>query len=299
MFLTLFLSMAMGLPVAFSLGGTAVIFALLLTPKTLLAAPMTLFTTPWQPILMTIPMFVFMGSLIRYSGIAEAAYDMMYKLLGSVNGGLAVGTIIICTLFAGITGIVPPATVTMGLIAIPSMLKYGYDKKIAIGSVAAGGALGDLIPPSGGMIFYAILAKESLASLFIGGIMPGLLLVTLYILYVVIRSRLNPELAPAMPPEEIVTLKEKVKAVSALWPFLFLIFSVLGVIWLGVATPTEAATVGAVGALIITAIYRKLSGSVLKESLSTTVKITLMGIWILIGLTFSLMSSALWVPRPC
>lgn len=283
MFVSLFGLLFLGLPVAIGLGGTAVLFSLLLTPQTLLAAPMTFFYTPWQAVLVTVPMFIFMGNLVRYSGIADAAYDMVYKLIGGLGGGLAMGTVIICTFFAAITGITPPATITMGLIAIPSMLKRKYHKTIAIGSVGAGGALGALIPPSVPFIFYGVIAKESIGALFMGGVFPGLLLATLYIIYIGVRCKLQPQMGPPIPPEEKVSWGEKAKSVTAIWPFLVLIFFVLGVIWLGVATPTEAAAFGAGGALLINAIYRRLTWQVLKDSLATTVKLTAMGVWILIG----------------
>jgi len=283
MFLCLFGSLFMGLPVALGLGGTAILFAVLMSPRTLLAAPMTFFYTPWQAVLVTVPMFIFMGNLVRYSGIADDAYDMGYKLIGGLGGGLAMGTVVICTFFAAITGITPPATITMGLIAIPSMLKRKYHKTMAIGSVGAGGALGALIPPSVPFIFYGVIAKESIGSLFMGGVMPGLLLSTMYITYIGVRCKLQPHMGPPVPLEERVSWIERLKSIYAIWPFLILIFLVLGVIWLGVATPTEAACFGAAGALIINIIYRKLTWQVFKDSLNTTVQLATMGIWILIG----------------
>ena len=283
MFVCLFGSLFLGLPVALGLGGTAVLFALLMTPRTLLAAPSAFFYTPWQAVLVTVPMFIFMGNLVRYSGIADAAYDMGYKLIGGLGGGLAMGTVVICTFFAAITGITPPATITMGLIAIPSMLKRKYHKTIAIGSVAAGGALGALIPPSVPFIFYGLIAKESIGALFMGGVFPGLLLATLYVTYIGIRCKLQPHMGPPIAVEERVSWRERIGSIYAIWPFLVLIFLVLGVIWMGVATPTEAACFGAGGALLINIIYRRLTWQVLKDSLATTVKLTAMGVWILIG----------------
>lgn len=283
MFASLFIVLFMGLPVALGLGGIAILFALLFTPRTLLAAPSAFFYTPWQFVLVTVPLFLFMGNLIRYSGIAEDAYDAAYKLVGRLPGGLAMGTVVTCTLFAAITGITPPATIAMGQIAYPSMIKYKYHKKIAIGSIGAGGALGALIPPSVPAIFYGLLAKESIGALFMGGIIPGLLLATLYVLYIGIRCRLQPEMGPPIPPEESFTLKEKIAAVIKIWPFILLIFAVLGVIWFGIATPQEAAAFGAVAALVINLIYRRLTWQILKDSLATTVKLTAMGFWILIG----------------
>ncbi|MEW6622465.1 MAG: TRAP transporter large permease subunit [Bacillota bacterium] len=283
MFVCLFVSLFLGLPVALGLGGTAVLFAMLLSPHTLLAAPSAFFYTPWQHILVTVPLFLFMGNLIRYSGIAEAAYDAAYKLIGHLPGGLAMGTVKVCTLFAAITGITPPATITMGQIAYPSMMKYKYHRGIAIGAIGAGGALGALIPPSVPFIFYGLLAKESIGALFLGGVLPGLLLATLYITYIGIRCKLQPHMGPPIPPDERFTVREKISSLISIWPFIVLVFLVLGVIWLGVATPPEAAAFGAGGALLINIIYRKLTWPILKESLAVTVKLSGMGLWILIG----------------
>ncbi len=283
MFVCLFGLLFLGLPVALGLASTAVLFALVLSPRTLLAVPSQFFSTPSSAVLLTVPMFIFMGNLVRYSGIADAAYDMGYKLIGHINGGLAMCTVVICTLFAAITGITPPATITMGLIAIPSMLKHNYHKTIAIGSVGAGGALGALIPPSVPFIFYGLIAGESIGSLFMGGVVPGLLLATLYVAYIGIRCRLQPHMGPSIIAEKKISLNEKLTSVLTIWPFLILIFLVLGVIWMGVATPVEAATFGAGGALIINLIYRRLTWQVLKDSLESTVKLTVMGLWILIG----------------
>ncbi|MBP1949869.1 TRAP transporter large permease [Virgibacillus litoralis] len=283
MFLCLFFVLFLGLPVALGLGGTAVLFAYLLTPHTLMAAPSAFFSTPWQHILVTVPLFLFMGNLIRFSGIAEAAYDAAYKLIGHLPGGLAVGTVQVSTLFAAITGITPPATITMGQIAYPSMMKYNYHRGIAIGSIGAGGALGALIPPSVPLIFYGLLANESIGALFLGGVIPGIMLAIMYSIYIVIRCKIQPYMGPPIPRDERFTLSEKIKTVFSIWPFIVLVFLVLGVIWLGVATPTEAAAFGASGALLINIAYRKLTWKILKDSLEFTVKLTGMGLWILIG----------------
>ena len=283
MFVCMFFLLALGVPVAFCLGATGVIFALTMTTRSLPLVAEAFFGTPYITIILTLPMFVFMGSLIRYAGIADAIYDMGYRLFGGLSGGLAMGTCVVCTFFAAITGIIPPATITMGMIAIPSMLKYKYHKNIAIGSVAAGGALADLIPPSGGLIFYAILAKESVGSLFMGGVIPGLMLSTFYMIYIATRCKLQPHMGPPIPLEERAPWGEKIRSVIAIWPFLFLIFLVLGIIYLGVATPPEAACFGAAGALLINVIYHKLTWQVLKDALATTVDLSVMGLWILIG----------------
>ena len=282
-FVTLFLGLFLGLPVALGLGGTAVIFAAIYEPRSLLAIPSAFFYTPWNQVLVTVPLFLFMGSLIRFSGIAEAAYDAVYKLIGHIHGGLAMGTVVVCTIFAAITGITPPATITMGQIAYPSMMKYKYKKAIAIGSIGSGGALGALIPPSVPFIFYGLLAKVSIGGLFLGGVLPGLMLAFFYITYIGIRCKLQPHIGPAIPDDEQFSVGEKMRALLNIWPFLVLIFMVLGAIWGGIATPSEAAAFGATGALLINIIYRKLTWKVLKNALETTIKLIGMGFWILIG----------------
>ena len=283
MFVIAFAAMFAGVPVAFGFGGTAILMALLFSPNTLMAAPMIFFRSPWLDVIMTVPMFLFMGNLIRHSGIADVAYDMAYKLVGAVPGGLAIGTVVVCTLFAAITGIAAPATVTMGLIAIPSMLNHKYHKTIAIGSVGAGGALGILIPPSCPFILYGVIAKESVGALFMGGVIPGIMLSTMYMVYIYIRCKLDPKMGPPVPLEERVPWSERIKSVIAIWPFIGLIFLVLGTIWFGVATPKEASCFGAGGALFLNALYRRLSWSVVRESLNSTVRLTVMGLFIFIG----------------
>ncbi|SDP66953.1 TRAP transporter, DctM subunit [Desulforhopalus singaporensis] len=282
-FACLFVGLFLGLPVALGLGGTAVLFAFIFEPRSLLAIPSAFYYTPWNHVLVTVPLFLFMGSLIRFSGIAEAAYDAVYKLIGHIHGGLAMGTVMVCTIFAAITGITPPATITMGQIAYPSMMKYKYKRAIAIGSIGAGGALGALIPPSVPFIFYGLLAKVSIGGLFLGGVLPGLMLASFYIIYIGIRCKLQPHMGPAIPPDEKFSVAEKVRAVVNIWPFLILILVVLGAIWGGVATPAEAAAFGATGACVINLIYRKLTWQVLRDSLETTLKLSGMGLWILIG----------------
>ena len=212
-FIVLFAILFLGLPVAFGLGGTAVLFALVFEPRALLSVPSAFYSTPWNSVLVTVPLFLFMGSLIRFSGIAEAAYDAVYKLIGHIHGGLAMGTVLVCTVFAAVTGITPPATTTMGQIAYPSMVRYKYDRSIAIGSIAAGGALGALIPPSVPFIFYGLLAKVSIGDLFMAGVLPGLMLAAFYTIYIGIRCRIQPHLGPALPAEEKFTRKEKLGAV--------------------------------------------------------------------------------------
>jgi len=282
-FIVLFAVLFMGLPVAFGLGGTAVLFAMIFEPRSLLAVPSAFYYTPWNSILVTVPLFLFMGSLIRYSGIAEAAYDAVYKLIGHIHGGLAIGTVQVCTIFAAVTGITPPATITMGQIAYPSMMKYKYDRSIAIGAIAAGGALGALIPPSVPFIFYGLLAKVSIGDLFLSGVVPGLMLALFYSVYIGVRCWIQPHIGPALPADIKFTTREKAQALISIWPFVLLIVIVLGVIWGGIATPAEAAAFGAAGAFVINLIYGRLTWFVLRDSLITTLTLTGMGLWILIG----------------
>jgi tripartite ATP-independent transporter DctM subunit len=287
-FIVLFTVLFMGLPVAFGLGGTAVLFAMIVEPRALMAVPSAFYSTPWNTILVTVPLFLFMGSLIRFSGIAEAAYDAVYKLIGHIHGGLAIGTVKVCTIFAAVTGITPPATITMAQIAYPSMMKYGYDRSIAIGAIAAGGALGALIPPSVPFIFYGLLAKVSIGDLFLAGVVPGFMLAAFYGIYIAIRCKLQPEIGPALPADKRFTAGEKARSLLNIWPFAVLIFIVLGVIWGGIATPAEAAAFGATGAFVINLLYGRLTWYVLRESLASTIKLTGMGLWILIGATIFL-----------
>lgn len=284
-FANLLLLLFLGLPIAFGLGGTAVLFAAIFDPRSLALVPSAFFSTPWNTILVTVPMFLFMGNLIRFSGIAEEAYDAVYKLIGRAPGGLAMGTVKVCTLFAAVTGITPPATITMGQIAYPSMMKYKYDPRIAIGSIGAGGALGALIPPSVPFIFYGLLSNTSIGELFIAGVLPGLLLASLYIVYIGVRCSLQPEMAPALPSDQAFSVGEKLRGLLSIWPFLLLILLILGTIWAGVATPSEAASCGAMGALVINLIYGRLSWQILRDSLVTTIKLAGMGLWILIAAT--------------
>jgi tripartite ATP-independent transporter DctM subunit len=279
----LFAGLFLGLPVALGLGGTAVLFGFIFEPRALLAIPSAFYYTPWNHVLVTFPLFIFMGNLIRYSGIADTAYDAVYKLIGHIAGGLAMGTVIVCTIFAAITGITPPATVTMGQIAYPSMMKYNYNRAIAIGSIGAGGALGALIPPSVPFIFYGLLANVSIGDLFLAGVVPGLMLSLFYIIYIGIRCRIQPHIGPALPADQKFSVREKLHACANIWPFILLILIVLGAIWGGIATPAEAAAFGATGAFLINIIYRRLTWKILSDSLATTIKLAGMGLWILIG----------------
>ena len=281
LFGTLVVILVLGTPFAFALGATAVLFAWLLWgPGSLNMVAITTLGTMLTTLFLAVPLFILMGNFLQRSGIADDLYGLMYSLLGRIRGGLAVGTIVICTMFAAMAGISGAATVTMGVVALPSMLKRNYDKRMAMGSISAGGALGILIPPSVTMILYGVMATVSVGKLFAGGLLPGLLLSTLFIIYILIRSRLNPEMGPALPPEERVPLRAVLSQLRAVVLPVLLIIAVLGSIFSGIATPTEAAAVGAFGAIMATGIHRKLSWRLVQECSTETLRLTCMVIWI-------------------
>lgn len=286
LFGSLLVLLALGLPVSFCMGGVAAAYCLFFWGETgFVVVIFAVLNNIKTLILIAIPLFIFMGMMLERSGIADALYGMMHDWVGGLKGGLAMGTVLICTMFAAMTGISGAATVSMGLIALPAMLKRGYDKKIAMGSIMAGGALGPLIPPSIMMIMFGFIALESVGRLFAGGILPGLLLVVLFIIYIAIRCYLKPDLGPSLPVEERANLKEKIISLRGIILPILLIILVLGSIFSGFATPTEGAAVGAFGAMLCAAIYRRLTWETLKETCYRTMKLSVMVMWIVIGAT--------------
>jgi tripartite ATP-independent transporter DctM subunit len=286
LFFSMFILLALGLPVGFTLGGVGLVYTLFLWgPKALMTIAFAAQDNWGATLLMAAPLFLLMGCILEISGIADDIYEMFYKWMGGIRGGLGIGTIIICTIFAAIMGISGASTLTMGMIALPSMFKRGYNKHMVIGCVAAGGVLGILIPPSVIMILYAMVARESVGQLYAGGIVPGVLLATLYCLYMGIRCYFQPEMGPAIPLEERASFKEKLISLKAVIIPLALIFLALGTIYAGICTPTEAAAVGALGGFVSAAIKRRLTLEVVKKSLFQTFTITGMVMWILLGAT--------------
>jgi tripartite ATP-independent transporter DctM subunit len=282
LFGAMILCLIAGLPLAFSFGGIAVIFILLLMgPNGLFIIISSAFDAWTNYILIAIPLFVLMANFLERSGIAGDLYDAMYKWIGRLRGGLAIGTIVICAVFAALSGISALATVTMGLIALPSMLSKGYDKRISIGAISAGGTLGILIPPSIVMIFYGAFTETSVGALFMAGIIPGIMLALIFMIYIAVRTHLQPHLAPDLP--EKYTLKEKIINLKSLILPMILILLVLGVIYTGIATPTEASGIGAFGAFLILVFTRRLTWKVLQESVARTLSIAVMGLWIAMG----------------
>lgn len=284
LFASLVVGLLTGLPLVFILGGLAVIFNyFLLGPASLMMISSAAFGVMENFILTAIPLFVFMGIILQHSGIAAAMYEMMYKWIGGIRGGLAIGTVIICTFFAAMSGISGAATVAMGVIALPSMLKHNYHKDIAVGCISAGGALGILIPPSVLMIVYGVFAGESIGALFAGGVVPGILLALMYVVYIAVRSHLNPALGPSVSKEERATWQEKMASLRAVILPILLILLVLGTIFKGIATPTEAAAIGAIGAILCAAVSRTLTWTVFKQSSFQALSLSCMVIWIIIG----------------
>ncbi len=277
--------LALGLPIAFITGGLAVALTLYLWgPTHLLLIISRVFGLMGNYVLVAVPMFILMASMLERSGVADDLFTALYQWLGPIRGALASATVLACTVMAAITGIIGAAVVTMGLIALPAMLKRGYDKNIAMGCIMAGGSLGTLIPPSVVFIVYGLEAEVSIGKLFIGGMFPGLLLSGLFISYISIRSYLQPGLCPALPKEERVSsLKEKLLMSKFLILPGILIIMVLGSIYLGVTSITEASGVGALGAILCAAVHRRLTWQNIKESVFTTIRTTAMVMWIFFG----------------
>lgn len=286
MFGSLGVLLALGLPMAFCTGSLAVVFLFLFGNSAVLnmtPARIFPFMTDYQ--LSAVPLFIFMAAMLEKAGIIEELFDAVYKWLGSVKGGLASATVLACTALAAMVGVVGATEVTMGMIALPAMLKRGYDPKLACGSLLAGGTLGILIPPSVMAIVYAVVAQQSLGELLVGAIFPGFLLSGLYIAYITIRCYINPSLGPALPKEERVDFSEKVRLLRNTIAPLLLIVLVLGIIFFGIATPVEAAGIGTFGALFVSALHRRLNWLAVEEAAIATLKATAMVMWIFFGAT--------------
>lgn len=285
MFGSLMVLLACGLPIGLCTGGLAVIFtAWLWGPEALFMVASRGFGWMSNEALVAIPMFVFMAGMLSKAGIVDDLFDAVYIWAGPLKGGLAVITVVISTIMAAMSGIVGATEVTMGLVALPAMLKRKYDKGIALGCVAAGGSLGYLIPPSILFVLYGMAAEESVGKLFLGGVLPGILLALLYIVYIIIRAYLQPDLAPSLPKEERqLSQKEKILLLRHLLLPLALIFLVMGSIYAGVATVTEASSVGALGSIAIAIVHRRLNWPDLKETAYATIRVVSMIFWLVIG----------------
>src|SRR5690606_6520834 len=236
LFGSLALLLSLGLPMAFCTGSLAVIFLYVFGSGAILnMVPSRIFPFMTDYQLSAVPLFIFMAAMLEKAGIIEELYDVVYKWLGSVKGGLASATVIACPARAATVGVVGATEITMGMIALPAMLRRNYEKKLACGSLLAGGTLGILIPPSVMAIVYAVVAQESLGELLIGSVFPGFLLSGLYVAYITIRCYINPALGPALPVEERVDWGEKLRLLRNTITPVLLILLVLGVIFFGIA----------------------------------------------------------------
>ena len=287
MFVGLLIGLFMGHPLAFVLGGLAVIFGYLgWGPSSFYMFLNQTWGIMDNYLLVCIPLFIFMAQLLDQSGVAEDLFDTMRYLFGPVRGGLAIAVVVVSTLFGACTGIIGASVVTMGLLSMPVFLKYGYSKRLAAGSVCAGGTLGILIPPSIMLVVMADQAALSVGKLFAGAIIPGLILSTLYMSYILVRCWFKPEDGPALSKEERAAVSGKQLALMVLKsmvPPVILILGVLGSIFAGIATPTEAAGVGAILAFGMTLAYGKFTWKGLTQAVINTAKTTSMVIMILVG----------------
>lgn len=282
MFLSMLALLATGLPVAFALGGTAIAVGYFAWGPNCIHLVIAQASDLMRAgLLVAVPLFVFMAYTLEGSGIAEELYEVMHHWMGRLKGGLAAGTIVGCSIVAAMSGISTTGVLMMGIVGLPAMLHRNYDKKLAMGAIMAGGALGPLIPPSIIMIIYSLIAGVSVGKLFLGGVIPGLLLSALFIVYILIRCYINPNLGPPVPPEETVSLAKKFLLLKNIIIPLILVICVLGSISFGIATPTEGASIGALGSILSAAYHRKLTWSLLKNAAFKTLRTVCMVMWII------------------
>ena len=270
------LAIVIGIPVAFALASIPLIFGYFyLGPGIFPMYSLQSFGMMSSYSFVAAPLFIFMGALMERSGIADTLYEAFYHLLGGVKGGLALATVAMATIFGACTGIVGAGVITIGLLALPSMLSRGYDKGLATGSIMVGGGLGVTIPPSIMLILYGCAAGVSISKLFVAAIVPGLMLGGLYLLYIYIRARMNPELAPSVDDKERIRGIALAKlTANSLVPPIFLILAVLGSVFFGIVSPSEAGAMGVLGAMILIAVRGRFSAKVVLEAMTATMKIS-------------------------
>ncbi|MEP3389067.1 MAG: TRAP transporter large permease subunit [Reichenbachiella sp.] len=298
LFALVFILILFGYPVAFTLGGLSILAGVLIYDIDFFyLLSLRIYGTMHNFVLIAVPLFVFMGIMLEKSGLAESLLNTMANLFGRMKGGLAVSVVIVGGMLAASTGIVGATVITMGMISLPTMLKKGYSPTLATGTIASSGTLGQIIPPSVVLVLLGTVLNVSVGDLFTAAIVPGVVLVGLYIIYIITVSYLKPESAPSISKEERDDFWSegawKRIVVAFVLPFM-LILLVLGSIFAGIASPTEAAAVGAIGAIALTAIQKKLSLSILKEVMRDTTFLTCMVFMILVGATsFSLVFRAM------
>ena len=289
LFGTLFLILLFGYPVAFTLGGVSLIFGLLTFGLEFFnLLPLRIWGVMSNYVLIAVPLFVYMGVMLERSGLAEELLETMALLFGRLRGGLAISVVVVGALLAASTGIVGATVVTMGLLSLPTMLKRGYSPELATGTISASGTLGQIIPPSIVLVLLGSILNVSIGDMFLGALIPGLVLVFLYLIWIVATAIIKPEAAPAMPRQELDAFRGMAMAqrlLRAFFPPFLLMLSVLGSIFAGIASPTEAAAVGALGATLLTIAQRKLSYETLKSVMRETTFLTCMVFIILVGAT--------------
>ncbi|MBW2102544.1 MAG: TRAP transporter large permease subunit [Deltaproteobacteria bacterium] len=287
MIASLFILLA-GFPLAFNLGTVGLVFGLLTTGQAYLyMIPMRVVNGILsQYIIAAVPLFIFMGTMMQTSGVAERAFHILNRWMSGINGGLALATIILAMLFAATTGVVGASETAIGLLVVPPMLQAKYSKSLASGCVCAGGTLGILIPPSIMLILYAPMAGVSVIQMFSGAVIPGILLGTFYIIYVLVVTWFKPEMGPKLPTEEqlnFFTKESLILGLKYLLPPISLIVLVLGSIFVGFASPTEAGAVGSIGAILLGLIYRRLTWKEFRENCFVTIRVTSMIIFIAVA----------------
>jgi len=290
MFGVVIAALMIGFPVAFTLGAVSMVFGgIFLGFEFFELLPMRIWGVMTNFTLLAVPLFVFMGIMLEKSGIAEELLETMGMLFGRVRGGLAVSIVIVGALLAATTGVVGATVVAMGVIALPALLKHGYRTELATGTIAASGTLGQIIPPSIVLILLADVVGVPVGQLFAGAVVPGFLLITLFIVFIMIVAWRKPEYAPAIDVKQLQAERGDsslwVAVITSLVPPLLLVVAVLGSIFFGIASPTESAAVGALGAMILAILRRRLTMPNLQGTMRQTTRMTSMVFLILIGAT--------------
>jgi len=287
LFGVVFATLLLGYPVAFTLGGVSLIFGYFTFGLGFFQLlPLRIWGTMTNYVLLAVPLFVYMGLMLEKSGLAEELLETMAMLFGKLRGGLAISVIAVGAVLAASTGIVGATVVTMGLLSLPTMLKRGYSPELSTGTICASGTLGQIIPPSIVLVLLGSVMNISIGDMFIGAVVPGLLLVLLYIIWIILVAFIRPKAAPAMPADELADFRTSGmyrRIVRALLLPAFLILAVLGSIFAGIASPTEAAAVGAFGATLLTVWQKKFSLETLRQVMRGTTTLTCMVFVLLIG----------------
>lgn len=287
MFVALTVLLMAGYPVAFTLGGVALVFGLIgMSFRLFELLPLRIWGAMTSQVLLAVPLFVFMGVMLERSGLAEDLIDTMALCFGRLRGGLAISVVVVGAMLAASTGIVGATVVTMGLLALPTMLRRKYQPELATGTIAASGTLGQIIPPSIVLVLVGDIVGVSVGDLFVGALIPGFALVGLYVLYIAVMAYFRPRIAPAIPTAELARISRRefaARVSRALIPPAFLMVAVLGSIFFGIASPTEAAAMGATGSIVLAGINRKLSYGVLRAAMLATTKLTTLVFTILVG----------------